>query len=751
MEGGQNLPRTSLAAFFTGPKGWVEAEVDVVPGINYASSNTPKQFLLIRMDEALPAVAAYDEKIHQSGYACTFPVVKILIKNNSNFNNTIHFLSGLKAGSVKKIIMNVEGVKSFTITNDNGKLNPLQAFKPFGNIPVKNKSFFTVGSTEIFNKYLKTLHFAANWKGAPGNMGKYYSAYQTYLNTVNDPSISQQAASAFNNQWATFKPVKTAGKFNEGNLPGKLELLNGGQWVKTKEDTPEKYFKTGKENFYNTFHTDNVIKDDFDITASNDYNEFSKWGFAKITLGYDFGHQFFPHVLTHNITYNATHPDATQLAIPPQPYTPEFNSLHLDYVKDDTVDIANKPEHQLLQLHPFGHSFIQSSQETLVSTDYFSNGQLYIGIAGCTVAQTINLYISRLDGTEAIDALINENAAWYYLSGNEWIKFRFEEMTINTSFDFTESGFISLALPAAALLPNTLMGENLTWIKVVSMTSANAYPSVIDIYTNAVEAVFSDRDNDPYHLQAPLPAGAITKPVIKINGIKSVSQPSASYNGAVAEQPEHFYTRVSERLRHKKRSWNIWDYEHLVLEKFPSIYKLKCISHAVQDSMYAPGNVLCVALPSTINIAEKDLLQPRISKGILAQAETYMKSFMTTFAQIKFINPVYETITVKCSVKIRDGFDENYYSTQLNAELQQYLAPWILNKNISPSFSGKIYASSIINFIEEREYIDYLTGFDVFKTADANTVSRAEYITGSSEEVILTSAAQHQIDTNAIC
>src|SRR5689334_17201664 len=115
--------------------------------------------------------------------------------------------------------------------------------------------------------------------------------------------------------------------------------------------------------------------------------------------------------------------------------------------------------------------------------------------------------------------------------------------------------------------------------------------------------------------------------------------------------------------------------------------------------MYAPGNVLCVALLTTINIAETDLLQPRISKGILTEAEEYVNSFMTTFAKVKFINPIYETITVKCSVKIKEGFDENYYSTQLNTDLQQFIAPWILNKSISPSFSGKIYASSIINFI----------------------------------------------------
>ena len=118
---------------------------------------------------------------------------------------------------------------------------------------------------------------------------------------------------------------------------------------------------------------------------------------------------------------------------------------------------------------------------------------------------------------------------------------------------------------------------------------------------------------------------------------------------------------------------------------------------------------------------------------------------------MKFINPVYEPIIVKCSVKINPGFDESFYRDQLNTDIQQFIAPWILNKNISPSFSGKIYASSIINFIEERPYINYLTNFEAFKIENNKTISWNEFATGSGEDVILTSHSSHQIDTQAIC
>jgi len=738
IEGGETLPRTALTAFYTGPKGWVEAEVDIAPGIDYNSSLTSKRYLLVKIDDSLPAVSAYSEKVHQSGYTTTSPVVKVLLKNDDQFPDAYNFFATLKFNAFNKIVMNVEGVKTFTLAGENGKLSPLQAFKPFGNIPVKHKSFFTIGCPEAFNKYLNTFHLAANWKGAPGNPSKYYHTYQNYLNNVAaaDPNspVGPETIRSFHLQW---------NNFDQGNVPGKLEILTGGKWQKVAEDSPDHYTARKKET-YNTYHVNKVIKDDFDAANSSEYTSDSKWGFVRVTLRYDFGHQLFPMVLSYN-TINQTK------VIVPQPYTPEFNSLHLEYVSQDLVSFKNKPEHQFMQIHPFGYVNVTSGQQPVIPPDYNNNGQLYLGLSGCTVPQIINLYFARLDGTEDIDAEIREKIKWYYLSGSDWVKFKFEEIVVNTTHDFTASGFISFAIPEAALQPNTLMGENLVWIKAVSETSFNAYPSVIDIHTNAAEAEFTDKGNDPYHLQTPLEANKIAKPVIKIDGVKKVTQPYDSYDGAMAEQGEQFYTRISERLRHKDRSWSIWDYEHLVLQNFPAIYKLKCISHATPDDMRVPGHVLCVVLPATANLAEKDLLQPRISKAILTAAQEFILQHTTTFAQVEFINPIYEPITVKCSVKMKAGFDENYYATQLNVELQQFISPWILNKQISPSFGGKIYASGIINFIEERPYVDYLTYFEASKLEDGKLVTWKEFTTGSSEDVILTSAAQHIIDTNAIC
>lgn len=741
---GASLPRTSLTAYFTGPKGWVEAEVDIVPGVDGSGSTTSKKFLLVKINESLPAIAAYNGKIHKSGFSCQYPIVKFTLKNDIHFPEAYQFFSGIKRTSIKKLVMNVEGAKSFTISSENGKLNPLHAFKPFGSAPVKHKSFFVLGSNEAFNKYLTTFHLAANWKGAHGNMFKYYKAYDDYLLTTQKEKV---AGTYKKESYSDFR--KPLISFDQGNVPGKMELLSGGKWISVTEDSPNNY-TARNANTNNTFHAPNVVKDNFDPMNSAEYSESSRSGFARVTLQYDFGHSIYPAALADTVIRNAKATEANIKPIPGAPYTPEFTSLHLDYVLED-VNKAGNHDLQFMQLHPFGYANMDTNIETLCSADYADNGQLYIGLSGCTVAQMVNLYIARLDGSEDIDAEINEDPGYYYLSGDTWIKYGFEDVVVDTTVAFTSAGFLSLNIPEAALKPNTLMGENLVWIKIVSPTSANAYPSIIDIHTNAVEAVFDNRENDPYHLQSQLAAGTIAKPVNKIDGVKSITQPYASYSGSMAEQDEAFQTRVSERLRHGSRSWSIWDYEHIILDHFPSIYKIKCISHAEKDDMYVPGSVLCVAIPAMVNVSDKDLLEPRLSKAVLTEAENYVAQFKTTFAKVKVINPIYEQITVKCSVQIRKGYDENYYANQLNKDLQQYIAPWVGNKNISPSFEGKIYASGIINFIEELEYIDYLTKFEAFKAEDGKLITWTEYTTGSSEDVILTSAAQHEIDTNAIC
>ena len=94
---------------------------------------------------------------------------------------------------------------------------------------------------------------------------------------------------------------------------------------------------------------------------------------------------------------------------------------------------------------------------------------------------------------------------------------------------------------------------------------------VILVAAQAFKATFIDKGNDPAFPAKVLPAGTISKLDQPDAAVKKIIQPFSTFGGRAAERSETFYTRVSERLRHKDRAIAMWDYERLVLEAFPQI------------------------------------------------------------------------------------------------------------------------------------------------------------------------------------
>ncbi len=464
-------------------------------------------------------------------------------------------------------------------------------------------------------------------------------------------------------------------------------------------------------------------------------------------MGYDFGHAQYPKILTNAAIAKTTTPTTP---LPNAPYTPEFNSLHLDYVAQATIDLK---EHSLFHLHPFGEEKLTDTNNTLIPT-YIDEGNLLIGLSGVPSSQVVSVFFQMHDDTGDLDKEISDEnkITWSYLSGNDWQNFGKEHIIKNTTLNFSTTGFIKFNLPADAVSKHNILTDGLVWIKAAVPKDSTAYPFVIGIETQAIEAVYDNRSNDPARLSKPLAAGTITKLETRINGVKKVVQPYASYGGRPEEQDASYYTRVSERLRHKGRAWSIWDYERLVLERFPSIYKVKCISHSNLQSEYVTGNAMIVLLPNPANVNFQDALQPRVSKSVIESVKEYISSLTSAFAHIEVINPQYEPLKIVCDVKIRPEFgDEAFYGNQLKKELAAFIAPWSVDGRSQISFEGKIYKSQLINFIEERAYIDYVTNFDVIRTS-TNTKC-GELITAEKECNILTSVAfeNHIVNTNATC
>jgi hypothetical protein len=104
-------------------------------------------------------------------------------------------------------------------------------------------------------------------------------------------------------------------------------------------------------------------------------------------------------------------------------------------------------------------------------------------------------------------------------------------------------------------------------------------------------------------------------------------------------------------------------------------------------------------------------LQPKTSRRVLLDIEAYIKKRTSHFVHVHAKNPVYEQVLVFFRVKFMDGFDKGFHMKKLNDEIVHYLTPWAFDDIAEVKFGQKIYASSIINFIEERNYVDFITDF----------------------------------------
>ncbi|PZF73386.1 hypothetical protein [Taibaiella soli] len=384
-------------------------------------------------------------------------------------------------------------------------------------------------------------------------------------------------------------------------------------------------------------------------------------------------------------------------------------------------------------------------------------GSLFIGLENLQPLQSVSLLFQFAEGSALDEDDDPPQIHWSYLSNNEWKPLKGENLISDSTQGFQTTGIVKIDVPDDATTHNTIITDGLLWFCASVTSDSDRIPQLIGVVAQAVTVTFEDKGNDQSHFDAPLPAGSISKLAVTVNEVSKVTQPYASFDGKHTEVGKEFYTRVSERLRHKGRAITAWDYEHLVLDRFPGIYKVKCLTHTdpnclcrhttitqtVQatrignaDSVggretlssglasgqhpphseccgpqIAPGHILIVPISDLKNRNAANPLQPKTSRKTLLDIEAYLQTLTSPFVKVHAKNPVYEQIICAFRVQFTEGIDKGYYLKKLNEELVHYLTPWAFDAAAEVKFDEKVYASSIIAFIESRSYVDFITDF----------------------------------------
>lgn len=759
---------------------------------------------VIRLNATEQAVVAYNVNQHKGTFVTTSPILVIELPNYSRFpadpeqeddnllelarqkeakfwRNVYAYLKTLKI-SKGKIVVTVNGLKNVIVQNDTAVLKPDAPFFPYGVTPAVNSSFY-IGSKEVFYKKLNKLDIYTAWHEKPSNFDTYYAVYKTVLNLDADPdqpatlTYTASAELRYDRQWKSLHTTRG------GNNTVTLFTTP----PEDIEETDVDRYGHSKISFTGGTGTDEVLENemrsyrrDTTLTDLTEFNNDVQRGFIRLVLrSPDFYHKAYPAVLTR-VAFETSktsggNADIKDKTVNP-PYTPTIRSITIDYESDQSFEAGVD---QLFHLYPFGEAQVIPEKTGTFLMPQFRNYELeedeitgkiipkisddeqqaalYIGLEKATPGTMISMLVQVVENSGSPDATAPE-ISWSYLRNNSWIKLNQQQVISDTTNGFLTSGIVEVALPNDANDTNTLLEAGKYWLSASCSEGYEALSSVLGIYTQAVCAVFADAGNDPQRLASPLESGNIAKLLNSVPQIKKVTQPFASFGGRMAEQSTEYYRRVSERLRHKGRALAIWDYEHLVLEYFPSIYKVKCISHTSSagacNSELAPGHVCVTVISNLRNQNQVDTLKPTTSIAVLAEIKAFLRERTSRFVELEVINPDFEEVEVEFDVVFYDEYaaDNGYYTNLLNEEIKQYLSPWAFDAAAEIVFGGTIYGAEIINFIEEREYVSFIREFKMRVLDESGNplpdtnASDIDDVKASSSRSVLVSAAKHKIN-----
>jgi hypothetical protein len=412
------------------------------------------------------------------------------------------------------------------------------------------------------------------------------------------------------------------------------------------------------------------------------------------------------------------------VVIPNQPWAPIISNMSLDYKASATLEDID-----FIHLYPYDGTYMYKEiqlQPTLFPT-ICDEGTLFLGLKDLIPGENLNILFQLAEATSDSES-DPQDVYWHYLFNNTWQPLRNKFEVLNDGTDnLTTSGIIKFSLPENISADNTVMPKSLYWIKASIPKNSSDVSETIGISAQAISVTFTNDDaNDKLRLTTPLQKGSIAKLQIADANIKEVNQPYETFGGAVPEVQSQYYVRVSELLRHKGRAIQKFDYERLILQAFPQLFKAKCINHSfalngqqyINDFPFAPGYVLLAVIPDLNKLKAGNSMQPKVPVSILKKIKEYVQKRTSPFVRFRAMNPRYESIYFSLTVKLLPGKDRNYYKEQLTKDLKEFMAPWSVGDYYKLTFGQCVNRSDIIQFLETRDYIDYVLELKMLREDD---------------------------------
>ncbi|WP_309641285.1 baseplate J/gp47 family protein [Flavobacterium sp.] len=417
------------------------------------------------------------------------------------------------------------------------------------------------------------------------------------------------------------------------------------------------------------------------------------------------------------------------LAAPALPYKPRAKSFTFNYTVDETIQLGNMTTNNPIELyHALPYGFMKFDGDVFRFTpNETPQGSIYLGFEKSAPKDSLSFLIQLEEGT-ANPQLEPAEVSWDFLSNNSWTKLDTATLSDET-MSLTRSGLVNLTVPDFNA-SNTKLPAGLFWLRL-TVSNTKALSRFLGVHVQALKAVLTSYRNSDGVFMENTPKETISKSDKSIEGVKKFLQPYPSFDGRLTEADTFLYRRTSERLRHKNRAVTSWDYERIVLEEFPEVYRVKTLNHYRYDTEISNVSAGFVTLVPVAKSSKTEIIswKPILSLEKMLRIKKFLSEVASPHARINVKPPKPERVRIHFKVKYHDqpGMDTRLYTKQLTETINTYLSPWVYDTT-DINFAKEIEFSSIIRLVDNQPYVDYLTDFKVEQfllDADNNTIGGA--------------------------
>ena len=359
-----------------------------------------------------------------------------------------------------------------------------------------------------------------------------------------------------------------------------------------------------------------------------------------------------------------------------------------------------------------------------------------LGIAETALGSVVSLFVEVDPASACTTSSVVPETAWEYWTETQgWRPLD----VIDGTSGLRQAGLVRFvaALDWAPMCPE-FSSDRGRWVRIVT-NLPDRLGIVRAIVADAVTAEYRSQLQEPASdptPEVPLNARELKGLLAPIAGIKTFSNPLPGSVGRGPEPDPRYVRRAAERVRHRNRAVQAWDYEAIVSAEFPEVATVRCLPHTNASDDDVPGSVGLVVVPWSADP------QPSPSVALAERILAALRGRTPVHASPVVLCPLYQGVSVEAKIDLRPGYSATESKRTLGAAIDDYLHP-----AANAPFGRELFASTLVRVLESRPEVDHVTTFlliaDPCPTGATGEPCTVERVTVDPCRGLVASAGKH--------